>query len=241
MGGAAVDLSCLDKQVCHVLRCEWRKFELDQVSRVVIVGIGFHKDLVVAHLVSVCHFLQGDPAVLYLADGSPPIQGESFGANTAISGEVVFNTGMVGYPEALTDPSYRGQILVLTYPLIGNYGVPDENIKDEHGLPDFFESGEIHIAGLVVSSYSWQHSHWAATKSLGDWLKERNIPAMHNVDTRELTKKLREHGSILGRMEMVRVATWRRCGWWPFAESLTPIRYCAAIHRTRPRSFPPFP
>jgi carbamoyl-phosphate synthase small subunit len=130
--------------------------------------------------------------------------GESFGANTSMSGEVVFNTGMVGYPEALTDPSYRGQILVLTYPLIGNYGVPDESIKDEHGLPDFFESSEIHISGLVVSSYSWQHSHWAATKSLSQWLIEKNVPAMYNVDTRELTKKLREHGSILGRMEVVR-------------------------------------
>jgi carbamoyl-phosphate synthase small subunit len=146
---------------------------------------------------------QGDPAVLYLADGSAPIKGESFGARTSMSGEVVFNTGMVGYPEALTDPSYRGQILVLTYPLIGNYGVPDESIKDVHGLPDYFESAEIHISGLVVSSYSWQHSHWAAMKSLSQWLIERNIPAMHNVDTRELTKKLREHGSLLGRMEIV--------------------------------------
>jgi carbamoyl-phosphate synthase small subunit len=154
-------------------------------------------------LVTFAIIYQGDPAVLYLADGSVPILGESFGANTSTSGEVVFNTGMVGYPEALTDPSYRGQILVLTFPLIGNYGVPDENVKDEHGLPDYFESSEIHIAGLIVSSYSWQHSHWAAMKSLGDWLKERNIPAIYGVDTRELTKKLREHGSLLGRMEIV--------------------------------------
>ena len=136
-------------------------------------------------------------------DGRHPITGNSFGANTSVSGEVVFNTGMVGYPEALTDPSYRGQILVLTYPLIGNYGVPDDSIKDEYGLPKFFESSNIHIAGLVVSSYSWEHSHWAAQKSLSKWLTENNIPAMYGVDTRALTKRLREHGSILGRLEIV--------------------------------------
>ena len=117
-----------------------------------------------------------------------------------MTGEVVFNTGMVGYPEALTDPSYRGQILVLTYPLIGNYGVPDESIKDKHGLPKNFESNEIHISGLVVSSYSWEHSHWAAQKSLSQWLNEYGIPAVYGVDTRALTKKLREFGSILGSL-----------------------------------------
>jgi carbamoyl-phosphate synthase small subunit len=110
---------------------------------------------------------------------------------------------MVGYPEALTDPSYRGQILVLTYPLIGNYGVPDESIKDEYGLPKFFESSEIHIAGLIVSSYSWHHSHWAAHKSLSKWLTDNNIPAIYGVDTRALTKKLRDNGSLLGRIEVV--------------------------------------
>ena len=112
---------------------------------------------------------------------------------------------MVGYPEALTDPSYRGQILVLTYPLIGNYGVPDESIEDALGLPKYFESKGIHIAGLVVSSYSWQHSHWAARKSLANWLQEYNIPGVYGVDTRELTKNLREHGAILGRLEVVSV------------------------------------
>jgi len=145
---------------------------------------------------------KGDQAVLYLADGSQPIEGHAFGASTNVSGEVVFNTGMVGYPEALTDPSYRGQILVLTYPLIGNYGVPDANVKDELGLPLYFESSKIHITGLIVSEYSWEHSHWAAQKSLADWLKENNIPGMYGVDTRDLTKKLREHGSILGRVEV---------------------------------------
>jgi carbamoyl-phosphate synthase small subunit len=121
----------------------------------------------------------------------------------SISGEVVFNTGMVGYPEALTDPSYRGQILVLTYPLIGNYGVPDESLKDEHGLPTYFESNSIQISGLIVSSYSWEHSHWAAQKSLSKWLTNSNVPAIYGIDTRALTKKLREFGSILGRLEVV--------------------------------------
>jgi carbamoyl-phosphate synthase/aspartate carbamoyltransferase len=146
---------------------------------------------------------QGDPAVLYLADGTPPIEGHSFGAPVDASGEVVFNTGMVGYPEALTDPSYRGQILVLTYPLIGNYGVPDEGIVDEYGMPKHFESSNIHVSGLIVSSYSWQHSHWAAQKSLSKWLTDKNIPAMYGVDTRELTKQLREYGSILGKIAVV--------------------------------------
>jgi carbamoyl-phosphate synthase small subunit len=145
--------------------------------------------------------------LLYLADGSSPIEGRSFGAPVNMSGEVVFNTGMVGYPEALTDPSYRGQILVLTYPLIGNYGVPDENVLDAHGLPEYFESREIHIKGLVVSSYSWKHSHWAAQKSLSEWLIKHGIPAIYGVDTRALTKKLREHGCLLGRLEVVRTCT----------------------------------
>lgn len=153
-----------------------------------------------------CLEAQGEPAFLYLNEtngrDTPLLQGRSFGASVDMSGEVVFNTGMVGYPEALTDPSYRGQILVLTYPLIGNYGVPDDTMMDKHGLPLFFESNNIHIAGLVVSSYSWTHSHWAAQKSLSKWLCDNNIPAMYGVDTRALTKRLREHGSILGRIEV---------------------------------------
>ncbi|KAL7435709.1 hypothetical protein ACHAXH_005100 [Discostella pseudostelligera] len=143
---------------------------------------------------------RGEIAHLHLADGSPPIAGRSFGAPTSCSGEVVFNTGMVGYPEALTDPSYRGQILVLTFPLIGNYGVPDTSITDGYDLPKFFESREIHIAGLVVSSYSWEHSHWAAHKSLATWLKENGIPGIYGVDTRALTMKIREVGALLGNL-----------------------------------------
>lgn len=150
-------------------------------------------------------FRQGDPAALYLNDNSDPILGYSFGAQVDMTGEVVFNTGMVGYPEALTDPSYRGQILVMTYPLVGNYGVPDESVKDSIGLPKYFESASIHVAGLIVSSYSWEHSHWAAQKSLSKWLEENNVPAMYGVDTRELTKKLREHGTLLGVIHAVRI------------------------------------
>lgn len=111
---------------------------------------------------------------------------------------------MVGYPEALTDPSYRGQLLVLTYPLIGNYGVPDDSIVDALGLPLYMESRQIQISGLIVSSYSWDHSHWAAQQSLSSWLTGQNIPAMYGVDTRALTKLLRENGSILGRLQVVR-------------------------------------
>ena len=119
---------------------------------------------------------------------------------------------MVGYPEALTDPSYRGQILVLTFPLIGNYGVPDTGIVDEYGLPKFFESREIHIAGLIVSSYSWEHSHWAAHKSLATWLKENNIPAIYGVDTRALTIKIRDAGAMLGSVVVVSYIFCLNCG-----------------------------
>jgi len=136
---------------------------------------------------------------LVLADGIEA-DGYSFGAPTSMAGEVVFNTGIVGYPEALTDPSYSGQILVLTYPMIGNYGVPKDT-KDEHGLPHFFESDKIHIAGLIVCDYSFDYSHWNAAKSLGQWLTENGIPALFGVDTRRLTKRLRESGAVLGKIE----------------------------------------
>lgn len=134
---------------------------------------------------------------LVLEDGTK-FAGKSFGANIATSGEVVFNTGMVGYPETLTDPSYAGQILVLTYPLVGNYGVPGEIRED--GLLKFFESEKIHLRGLIVSDYSFEHSHWNAVKSLSEWLQEQNIPAMYGVDTRELTKTLRSKGVMFGNI-----------------------------------------
>ncbi|MFH1652808.1 MAG: glutamine-hydrolyzing carbamoyl-phosphate synthase small subunit [Pseudomonadota bacterium] len=132
---------------------------------------------------------------LELADGTR-FEGFSFGAEIPASGEVVFNTGMVGYPESLTDPSYRGQILVLTYPLIGNYGVAKMYADFENST---FESERIQIAGLVVSSVSHDFSHFSAIKSLSQWLKDHNIPAIEGVDTRALTKRLREYGTISGR------------------------------------------
>lgn len=137
-------------------------------------------------------------ATLVLKDGTK-IEGTSFGADTACAGEVVFNTGMVGYPESLTDPSYQGQILTLTYPLIGNYGVGGE-CKNTEKISKRFESDKIQIKGLIVSEYSENYSHWDAKKSLGDWLKKHNIPAISGIDTRSLTQKIRKHGTILGKI-----------------------------------------
>lgn len=131
-------------------------------------------------------------------------EGISFGAEKSVSGELVFQTGMVGYPESLTDPSYRGQILVCTFPLQGNYGVPSRKERDAilSELPAYFEAAEIHIAGLVVASYGGEHnySHWLAESSLGTWLKENDVPAIHAVDTRMLTKRIRDRGSMLGKL-----------------------------------------
>ncbi len=136
-------------------------------------------------------------AILVLEDGTE-YRGYSFGAESSAAGEVVFNTGMVGYVESLTDPSYTGQILTLTYPLIGNYGVPGKTT--EHGLPGSFESERIHITALIVSDYSRDYSHWNAQRSLADWLKSENIPALTGIDTRALTKRLREKGAMLGKV-----------------------------------------
>ena len=124
------------------------------------------------------------------------------------SGEVVFNTAMTGYPESLTDPSYAGQILVTTFPLIGNYGVPETQStqsgqrSQSNGLPLFMESDRIHVKGLVVADYSEQYSHWNAKESLAAWLKREHIPAITGIDTRRLTKVLREHGVMMGRIEI---------------------------------------
>src|SRR3989338_5084550 len=127
-------------------------------------------------------------------------EGFSFGAEHSVSGEVVFNTGMVGYPETLTDTSYRGQILVMTYPLVGNYGVPAKIM--ENGMAKNFESEKIQLQALAVSDYSFKYSHWNAKKSLAEWLKEENIPAICGIDTRALTKALREKGVMLGKIAM---------------------------------------
>lgn len=138
-----------------------------------------------------------EKAVLTLEDGTQ-FNGISFGAEKSISGEVVFNTGMVGYYESLSDPSYRGQILVFTYPLIGNYGVPSR--KSEHNLLEYFESDYIHPSALIVSDYSNSRDHWNAEKTLSTWLKENDVPALSGIDTRALTKRLREKGTMLGKI-----------------------------------------
>jgi carbamoyl-phosphate synthase small subunit len=134
---------------------------------------------------------------LILQDGKE-FCGYSFGYEKSVAGEVVFNTAMTGYPESLTDPSYKGQILTLTYPIIGNYGVPGNLTEDS--MLKYFESYALHISGLIVSDYTDEYSHWNASKSLGDWLKEFKIPAISGIDTRELTKILREEGTMLGKI-----------------------------------------
>jgi carbamoyl-phosphate synthase small subunit len=134
---------------------------------------------------------------LELEDGST-YSGTAFGHRKSVAGEVVFNTGMVGYPESLTDPSYSGQILVMTYPLIGNYGVPDG--PSVEGLSSSLESEAIHVRGLIVSEYSEAYCHWTAVKSLSDWMREGRVPGISGVDTRAITKKIRERGTMLGRI-----------------------------------------
>lgn len=122
-----------------------------------------------------------------------------FGCQKDISAEIVFNTSMVGYPEAMTDPSYRKQILVLTYPCIGNYGIPPYT-RDENNILKYFESDNIHVSGLIISDYSENYSHWRACKSLSEWMKESNIPGLYGIDTRELTKIIREKGTMIGKI-----------------------------------------
>ncbi|MCE1198807.1 MAG: glutamine-hydrolyzing carbamoyl-phosphate synthase small subunit [Marinilabiliales bacterium] len=134
---------------------------------------------------------------LVLEDGTT-FDGKSFGYEKSVAGEVVFYTAMTGYPESLTDPSYTGQILVSTYPMIGNYGVPVETKAD--GLHRHFESDKIHITALVIDNYSYGYSHWNAGRSLADWMQSQQIPGICGIDTRALTKILREKGSMLGKI-----------------------------------------
>lgn len=136
-------------------------------------------------------------AKLILEDGTI-FGGFSFGYEGNTNGEVVFNTGMVGYPETMTDPSYRGQILVCTYPLIGNYGVPPR--EKENGLLKNYESDSIHCRALIVTDYSKEYSHWNAERSLSDWMIEEKIPGIFGIDTRMLTRRLREKGTMLGKI-----------------------------------------
>jgi carbamoyl-phosphate synthase small subunit len=134
--------------------------------------------------------MKNKTAKLVLKNGET-FEGVSFGADTSVSGEVVFATGMVGYPEALTDPSFRGQILVMTFPLVGNYGVPKK---------ESWESGKIQVSGLIVSSYIDTPSHHAANSTLAEWFKKEGIPLVEIKDTRLLTQKLRNEGVMLGKI-----------------------------------------
>lgn len=136
-------------------------------------------------------------ASLILEDGTI-YEGKSFGYNKSCAGEVVFNTAMVGYPESLTDPSYEGQILVTTYPLLGNYGVPP--MSQHNGMSDYLESQRIHCQAIICTDYSWEYSHWLAQESLCDWLMREQIVGIYGIDTRALTKHLREKGSMLGKI-----------------------------------------
>ena len=135
---------------------------------------------------------------LILDDGSR-FHGKSFGYEKPVAGEVVFNTAMTGYPESLTDPSYAGQLMTLTYPLVGNYGVPPFTFES-NGLATFMESERIHAEAIIVSDYSEEYSHWNAVESLADWLKREQVPGITGIDTRELTKVLREHGVMTGKI-----------------------------------------
>ncbi len=135
---------------------------------------------------------------LVLEDGSE-YEGKIFGSKKSISGEVVFSTNMVGYPESMTDPSFCGQIINLTYPLIGNYGVPLDN-KDDNGIRRFLESNRIWCNGLLIQDYSHIYSHWNSKKSLSQWMKEYDIPGLYDIDTREITTKIRENGSMSGKI-----------------------------------------
>jgi len=135
---------------------------------------------------------------LVLSDGTR-FRGKSFGYDAPVAGEVVFNTAMMGYPESLTDPSYAGQMMVLTYPLVGNYGVPPFTIE-QNGIATFMESDRIYASAIIVSDYSEEYSHWNATESLADWLKREHVPGITGIDTRQLTKVLREHGVMLGQI-----------------------------------------
>jgi len=136
-------------------------------------------------------------AKLILEDGTE-FNGIGFGYEKSNAGEVVFNTAMTGYPESLTDPSYKGQILVASYPLIGNYGVPGDS--ENANILEFYESDKIQVSGLVISEYSKKYSHWNAKKSLGDWMKEHKVSGIYGIDTRELTKIIREKGAMLGKI-----------------------------------------
>jgi carbamoyl-phosphate synthase small subunit len=166
---------------------------------------------------------------LVLSDGTK-FKGKSFGSEKPVAGEVVFNTAMMGYPESLTDPSYAGQLMTLTYPLVGNYGVPPFSIE-QNGLATFMESDKIYAQAIIVSDYSEAYSHWNAKESLADWLKREGVPGITGVDTRELTKVLREHGVMMGQIifddepENIPTAEYEGVNWVDKVSCKDVIRY----------------
>lgn len=135
---------------------------------------------------------------LLLEDGTR-FHGTSFGYEAPVAGEVVFNTAMMGYPESLTDPSYAGQLMALTFPLVGNYGVPPLTIEP-NGVATYMESEKIHARAIIVSDYSREYSHWNGTETLAEWLKREHVPGITGIDVRQLTKVLREHGVMMGKI-----------------------------------------
>lgn len=167
-----------------------------------------------------------------MLDDGTELKGKSFGYEKPVAGEVVFNTAMMGYPESLTDPSYAGQLMVLTYPLVGNYGVPSAEAVDPNtGLPLFMESGRIHASAIIVSDYSETFSHWNARESLADWLQREQVPGITGIDTRKLTKVLREHGVMMGKIMFddmpgqVPEASYEDINWVDRVSVKAPVRY----------------
>ena len=141
----------------------------------------------------------GRAAVLALEDGTI-FRGSGFGARLDVSGEVVFNTSMIGYPELLTDPSYHEQIVVMTYPILGSYGVPPYSLCDEHGLPLHYESDSIKVRGYAIHSLS-RPSHWSSDRKLEDWMEQEKVPGIKGIDTRAVTRKIRTNGTMLGLLK----------------------------------------
>jgi len=174
-------------------------------------------------------------ASLELADGTV-VKGFSFGHEASVTGEVVFNTGMVGYPESLSDPSYAGQILVITFPLVGNYGVPSQE-RDPLGLLKNFESERIHVKAVVVSDYSFNSSHYTARQTLSQWLVDQGVPGIYGVDTRALTKLIRKHGVILGKVTVDGCTPSHCIGF----EDPNTVNLAATVSRTQKEVFLPSP
>ena len=141
----------------------------------------------------------GRAALLALEDGTI-FRGKSFGAPIDAWGEVVFNTSMIGYPELLTDPSYHEQIVVMTYPILGSYGVPAYSLCDEHGLPLHYESDSIKVKGYAIHTLS-KPSHWSSERRLEDWLEHEKVPGIQGIDTRAATRRIRANGTMLGLLK----------------------------------------